>query len=276
MKRYLMNKGFIIGISLVFLASGKGFSSDNVGQNIHEEEKIEKYKKGDKSNKEDLIGKVLEGKIEYEINKVNHLAYLEGYKDNTIKPEGNLTREEAAMVFYRLLDIDFRRDIETSENSFDDIESGRWSEEAIGTLEKIGMITGYKDGSFRPEKEITRAEISSIIGKLTDTLILPTEFKDVVDHWAEDYINSIGSKGWIRGYEDGNFRPNGLIKRSELATIVNNILERNIRKTNILPGIKEFDDLNEDKWYYKEIVEATNSHKYIIKNGEDIWVELID
>lgn len=217
---------------------------------------------------------VIEDKTEIKLNKKDHLAYLKGYEDKTIRAEGNLSREEASMVFYRLLDKDYRAKIETKEHNFKDIENGRWSEEAIATLSKAGMIKGYEDGNFKPEEKITRAEISAMISKLTETKVMDTKFKDAVEHWAEEYINSAQKQGWINGYEDGSFRPDDKIKRSEFAKIINTLLERKVEKENILKGIKDFKDLFGEEWYYTEIVEATNGHKYEIKDNKEIWLEL--
>lgn len=215
-------------------------------------------------------------KIDFDLNKLDHLAYIKGYKDQTVQPEGTLTREEAAMVFYRLLDLDYRKNVETDNHNYTDIPKGLWSEKAIGTLSKIELVNGYKDESFRPKEKITRGELSKIIAKFTETVEGETKFNDIKGHWAEEFINSVEYKKWINGYEDGSFRPNNFIKRNEFVKIMNLVLERNVDAETIPFEIKQFKDLNKGTWYYDDMVEATNGHNYTIKDKIETWTEKDD
>ncbi len=225
------------------------------------------------------LGKLLEARIDFELNEKDHLSYIKGYTDSTVKPENNLTREEAAMVLYRLMAPEYRRELEYRENDFIDVDENRWSDKPISILAKAGMLTGYKDGSFKPTNEITRAELATMIAKLTDVIVLETKFEDIKGHWAEDYINSVQKTGWIQGYEDNTFRPNELIKRSEFVSIINNVLFRKVDKENILPDVKRFKDLEQNRWFYEGMVEAINGHDYELKRLDDSsekWIKLID
>ncbi|MGI6468397.1 MAG: S-layer homology domain-containing protein [Syntrophomonadaceae bacterium] len=213
------------------------------------------------------------------LNKEDHFAYIAGYPDNTVRPEGNVTREEVAAVFYRLLDETYRDSVKTDVNNFLDVEADRWSNIQISTLAAIGVITGYPDGTFRPSNSITRAELATIASKF-DKLspFVADNFSDITGHWANQYINSAAQKGWVKGYEDGTFRPEQPITRAEFVTLVNNVLGRKVLKENILPDAKTFPDLSPNAWYYEAMMEAINGHYYERENPDDyeVWTELYE
>ncbi len=224
-------------------------------------------------------GKVIEPKIEYELNKKDHFAYIKGYPDITVQPNGYITREEVAMVFYRLMEQEYRKEIETTNYNFTDVKPNTWSTKAIATLSNGGLLKGYPDGSFKPHGNMTRAEISKVIARFTDTKVLETEMTDIIGHWAEDYINTAQKEGWITGYGDGTFKPDKLLTRAEFVTMVNSLLDRKVKKENALPGLKQFKDLEENKWYYEQMIEAINGHLYEDKrlpDGSEKWTKLVD
>ena len=100
-------------------------------------------------------------------------------------------------------------------------ESTNWAYSYIQWLVKQGAVSGYSDGTFRPENPITRAEFSKMIVKSLDIpLNGSTVFRDTKYHWARDYIAALAGLGYISGYSDGTFRPNNLITRAEMVKIV--------------------------------------------------------
>lgn len=205
-----------------------------------------------------------------------HNWYIRGYPDNTIAPNGNVTRAEMAMVFFRLTanvgEITVRQ-------VFVDAEPTAWYGKAITYLRDHGIISGYKDGLFRPNDPITRAEMAKM-ASMFDNLSYHEDdmFADVPpDHWAHAYIGSSVAKGWLHGYEDGSFRPNNYASRAEMATLVNGVLNRRISGENIPEEIHKWDDLQENHWAYTNIIEAAHSHRYE-RNYEDdyeIWFEIV-
>ncbi len=212
-----------------------------------------------------------------ELNKQDHFQYIKGYPDNTVRPEGLITREEVTAVFYRLLDANYRNIIFTEEENFNDVNSDRWSLKYIATLSNGNIVEGYLDGSFKPKKPITRAELATIASKFDKLIYAETNsFSDIDNHWAIKYINSAAIKGWVKGYPDGTFRPDEYITRAEFVTLVNNVLGRRIHKENILEGIKVFPDLLDTMWYYEAMIEATNSHLYKrLEDSSELWIEII-
>lgn len=227
----------------------------------------------DSSKKKDKPNEIVDPKTP-ELNREEHYKYISGYEDGTIRPEDNITREEATTIIYRILDKDYRNSILTNTSSFKDVEKDRWSVEYIGTVEKGNIIKGYPDKTFRPDDNITRGETATIISRFTGTNSdNELELTDIKGHWAEDYIVNAIKKDWIKGYEDNTFKPDQAITRAEFITIINRVLERGIN-LELLDNIKTFIDIDPEKWYYKEILEATIDHDYIIEDGIEKWIEI--
>ncbi len=212
------------------------------------------------------------------LNKEDHFAYIHGYPDNTVRPEGNITREEVAAVFFRLLEANYRDSIRATVSRFPDVHVDRWSSKHIATLAVGAILEGYPDGTFRPGNYITRAELATIAARFDELSFLETNvFPDVEGHWAEKYINSAAKKGWVEGYPDGTFKPDQYITRAEFVTLVNRVLERRVRAENILPKAREFPDLKSSKWYYEAMQEAINSHLFEREpDGYETWLEITD
>lgn len=202
--------------------------------------------------------------VKSKLNTKDHFAYVKGYPDNTVRPDGLLTREEITEVFYRLLDEEYKGIIKSEKNNFSDVKVGSWSNAAISTLSNAGVVKGYKDGKFYPSKNVTRAELVAIALRLVGVdEKAKHQFNDVKGHWAEKEISSAVKRAWIKGYKDGSFKPDRYVTRAEFISFVNNVLDRHVKKENILKGTKDFKDLqDENKWYYAPIKAATNSYLY--------------
>ena len=208
-----------------------------------------------------------------DLERVDHFAYIIGYPEGDVRPLNTITREEVAMIFYRLLTDESREEYLSDENPFIDVESDRWSNRAISTLYNAGIISGYPDGTFRPTAPITRAEFATIAAKF-DNLDLgnPSKFIDIAGHWAKDYITSSENKGWIKGYPDMTFKPEQDITRAEAMTLINNVLGRIVLTENIHPDAIFWQDNPRDAWYFTAVMEATNSHEYTYNEvGEEVW-----
>ena len=204
----------------------------------------------------------------------DHIAYIQGYPDGNVKPEANITREEVATIIYRLLTAEKKAEIASTENNFSDVAADKWSIEAISTLANGGYISGYEDGTFKPEAPITRGEFVAIIARFVSESAKDAGFSDVADHWAKDAINKVVNMAWIEGYADGTFRPDAPITRAEVATIVNRMLVRYADANDAANATKSFADNSADAWYYLAMVEATNGHSEYGRreNGYDeIW-----
>ena len=211
-----------------------------------------------------------------ELNKTEHYAYVVGYDDGTIRPENNITRQEVATIFFRLLTDASRDYFYADDNTFTDVSKSLWSNIAISTMTKAGIVSGYDAATFMPLNNITRAEFATIAAKFdSSTYIGADKFTDISGHWAAEYINRAAEKGWISGYDDGTFKPDAYITRAEAMTLINNVLERHVSAEGMLSDMTSWPDNTADKWYYTPVQEATNSHYY--EKGEDgveAWTEM--
>ncbi len=213
------------------------------------------------------------GVLKPKLNTTDHYSYIKGYPDGTIKPQDNISRQEVATILFRLLDDSVRDHYYSKEVTFDDMTLEMWSITAVSTMTKAGVIAGYEDATFRPANNITRAEFATLCARFDSGGSYTGEhmFPDIEGHWAAKYINLAASKGWIKGYEDGTFRPNAYITRAEAMTLMNNVLERIVADDGMLPDMITWPDNTPDKWYYKAVQEATNSHFYVREAGLEKW-----
>ncbi|WP_289356878.1 MucBP domain-containing protein [Paenibacillus sp. S-12] len=202
-----------------------------------------------------------------------HYNYINGYPDGKIKPENLISREEVAVIFYRLMENSTRANFLKGTNSYKDIAEKRWSNRHISTMENAGIIKGYPDGSFLPERPITRAEFAAIASRFDKLNEQPnTMFSDISGHWAEKYIVSAANKGWIKGYKNGTFKPNQYITRAEAMAFINSVLNRKVHNDEIHKDAKKWPDITPTNWYYSDVMEATNYHDYHrIKDNFESW-----
>ena len=213
------------------------------------------------------------------LNIDDHYAYIIGYEDGTVRPQGNITRAEVATIFFRLLTDEVREEYWSTESGYSDVSSSDWYNNAISTLSNLGVITGYEDGTFRPNASISRAEFVTIATRFFDyTAEYEGTFSDVsYSSWYADFVQAAVDMGLVNGYENGTFRPNASITRAEAVAIVNRVLLRRPDAEHLLPWsvMNTFsDNVLESAWYYEDIQEATNSHDYEwLKSGVEDWTE---
>ena len=212
------------------------------------------------------------------LNSVDHFDYIKGYPDGTVRPAANITRGEVATIFFRLMTNEFRTENWSTENSFSDVKSSDWYNNAISTCVKAGILKGYTDGTFRPNQAITRAEFAAIAASFASEAV-PTGgmFKDIEGHWAQESIERAAAMGWIKG-SNGLFRPNDRITRAEVVTTINRMLDRIPDADHLLPDMKTFPDNTRDMWWYADMQEATNSHDYEFNGDQgtfEVWTEML-
>lgn len=198
------------------------------------------------------------------LNDSDHYAYIVGYEDGTIRPNGHITRAEAATVFFRLLTDEARDANLTDRSPYPDVSAGAWYNKAVATLSRMGILSGYEDGSFRPNATVTRAEFAAMAARFdTEAKPVDTPFTDLTGCWAADEIAKAYGKGWVNGYGDNTFRPNGPITRAEAVTLINRVLRR-LPETDkdLLPDERTWPDNPETFWGYLALQEASNSHLY--------------
>ncbi|MCC8161539.1 MAG: chitobiase/beta-hexosaminidase C-terminal domain-containing protein [Oscillospiraceae bacterium] len=206
-----------------------------------------------------------------------HIAYISGYPDGSVRAENEISREEVSQIIFRIMEDDAKDDYVPTGEEYPDVAADRWSAQAVEYLSINGIIHGYPDGSFMPEGKITRAEFCTLItyylGLDADYSEIP--FDDITDeHWGYGYVSALYNAGYITGYEDGTFRPDAQLSRAEAVTVFNLILGRTpLLEYLLTTDFNPFNDLEEDTWYYEKVLEASITHEYELNEDgyEEPW-----
>ena len=209
------------------------------------------------------------------LNKDDHVAYIIGYEDGTVRPNGRITRAEVATIFFRLLTDDARQRNWSSENNFSDVSADKWYNNAVSTLCHMGVLGGYSDGTFRPNAPITRAEFAKIAVSFAQAngSAVYSYFTDVkTTDWFAPYVTAAKDSSLIEGYSDGSFKPENRITRAEACAIVNRVLGRKPSKSHMKISDRiDWPDCTTADWFYEAIMEATNSHTYQMGKRVETW-----
>ena len=141
----------------------------------------------------------------------------------------------------------------------------------------LGIVRGRTSECFDPDAPITRSEFAAICARFDQTdVVIRNAFTDISECWAKEEIERAAVLGWIRGYEDGSFRPQDNITRAEAVTMINRVLQRIPEyQEDLLPDMITWPDNRPSDWYYLSVQEATNSHDFARKNnGYESWSAL--
>ena len=212
------------------------------------------------------------------LDTINHRAYVSGRGGQTFAPNGSLTRAEAAQMLYALMTEQAHKQYDRTSCGLRDVAAGCWYTTAVSTLANVGAISGYSDGTFRPNKEITRAEFVTILtGIYGEDTTKGMPFSDVGHSWCYDAVATAYAHGWVSGYSDGTFRPNQTITRAEAVVILNSVLGRSCDLTYVQANAQaalHFTDITPGAWYYADIIEASMGHTYTELAGIERWTAL--
>lgn len=205
------------------------------------------------------------------------VSYIKGYPDGTFKPSNNVTRAEAAQMFATLLNSGTSFGT-SSVTKFTDANN-KWYSPAVNYIAGKGLLSGYSDGTFKPDADITRAEFAQMIsGYLKAGYAGSANFKDVKGHWASDAIDKVFGNKAVEGYPDGTFKPNKTLTRAEAVTVLNAVFNRyttseslkNVSSSNL----KNYSDISSSNWAYYQILDASNAHvsqKVTSTSNEEVW-----
>ena len=238
----------------------------------------DKDKNKDKdNNKDNNTGETTPTKVPALLNGSNHFAYVVGYKDGNVRPQGNITRAETAAIFFRLLKEEVRSENLSKHNDFADVTEDSWYNTAVSTMAGMNILKGRTANSFVPQAPITRAEFAAICARFDSGKAEENSgFTDISGHWAEKDIERAATLGWVSGYTDGSFHPDAPITRAEAMTLINRVLCRMPEtKADLLDSMTKWPDNQPGAWYYLAVQEATNSHTYEQKDSKyETWTAL--
>jgi hypothetical protein len=195
----------------------------------------------------------------YENNSTGrHDKYIVGYPDGTFGPERSITRAELAAMLCRLFDLNSGS---SNYNQYKDLSKKHWAYGSIVACSNEGLFGGYPDGTFKPDKVLTRAELAAILSRklsVDNTVSIWIHFSDLNDHWAKNQVEQMYRQNIIKGYSDESVKPNKSITRAETVTMLNRFM---FRGQQLSASIK-FKDLSSNHWAYEEIAEAASNHSY--------------
>ncbi len=252
---------------------GSGFVPGNTDKNkTTDSDKNKDNKQNNKDKKDNKSGLSIK-----DLNTRDHYRYMVGYEDKTFRPNREMTRAEVATMFVRLLDD--KSASSSQAKTFKDVKAKDWYADPVAYASYRGIVSGYPDGTFKPNAPISRAEFASIAARFADlTKTEPLSFSDVAKgNWAYNSIAKASSQGWLSGYPDGTFRPNNKINRAEVTSITNRMLGRKADLDSIAknPGqVVSYKDVDKDAWWYGDIMEASNGHDYDKGAKAAVWTRL--
>lgn len=204
-----------------------------------------------------------------------HIQYISGYPDNTVRPDGNVTRAEAVTMLVRLKAYPLTE----GEEIFKDVKANAWYAPFISVAYKNNILEEKKGEAFRPDEKITRAELAQLISHLDKKNNAKANFPDIAGHKYEAAINqSFGNKR-IAGYPDGSFKPDNAITRAETARILNSLFDRKVDSKGldkVMDDLRLYKDLDKSHWAYYEIMEASHTHHCERdEKGLELWTSII-
>ena len=237
----------------------------------------------------DKSGQIVLPIIEEKPVTEKHAAYIVGYEDGTFRPEAQMTRAEAAAIFARLLAEAKGENISSASAryaNFTDTVPGAWYSAYVNYLSSYGVVMGNSRTAFRPNEDVTRAELTAMAVRffeVTDkenaqTTVKQGEYKVFNDvsssYWAAEYIENAALYGWVQGYGNGSFKGEAKITRAEAVTLINNLLNRSADKEFISRNTRKlngFTDMYAKHWAYEAIMEAANGHTAVLENEAETW-----
>lgn len=263
-------------VTYTYIFGKKHHSSSDDNNNSSKDENKDKDNNKE-NNKDNNTSETTPTKVPALLNGSNHFAYVVGYKDGNVRPQGNITRAETAAIFFRLLKEEVRSENLSKHNDFADVTEDSWYNTAVSTMAGMNILKGRTANSFAPQAPITRAEFAAICARFDSGRAEENSgFTDISGHWAEKEIERAATLGWVSGYTDGSFHPDAPITRAEAMTLINRVLCRMPEtKADLLDSMTKWPDNQPGAWYYLAVQEATNSHTYEQKDSKyETWTAL--
>ncbi|MFS0726924.1 Ig-like domain-containing protein [Paenibacillus sp. 1P07SE] len=184
----------------------------------------------------------------------DHGAYMNGYEDGSFRPSREVTRAELAAILSRLYPM---AATESSASEPTDIAT-HWAAASIRAVVAAGYMQGYPEGSFQPDRVLSRAEIAAILSRIEGLTHTGTAtFGDVASgHWAEGYIAAVAQAGLMTGYDGKLFKPGQGVTRAETVVIFNRLLGREPLIDGSEPS---WADVSPQHWAFGDIEEASRA-----------------
>lgn len=197
-----------------------------------------------------------------------HVDYIKGNGTGYFFPDNGISRAEAAVILYRLLD-----DMVPVSVSYMDVPTDSWYYDAAVQLGSLGIIRPIET-TFQGSEQLTRGEFIRYLSCFFPLRTDVQQFSDVVSQDENAAaILSARAYGWLEGYGDGRVGPNDILKRCQAVALINRALGRSSDHTlvdNAHPAL--YLDVSPSDWYYYDVMEATVPHEYSDKwSSGETW-----
>lgn len=213
-------------------SSSSSSSSKNKSDSVSKDKKNDvDSTKGDKTKPAD------------DVAQATHKGYLGGYQDGGVHPDSLITRAELAALLNRLADLP---PVEAT--------GDHWAAADIAAVKAAGIMRGYENGDFGPDRYVTRAELTATLVRVLN--LSPASggsFSDIAGHWAEGDLVAAANADLIRGYPDGTMRPDQSVTRAEAVAMLNRAFDISAES---LPDASPWNDIDESHWAYREFIAA--------------------
>ncbi len=168
-----------------------------------------------------------------DVEKLAGLKLLNGYPDGTFGPDYTVTRAEFAAMLMNVFEYADLKPTVRSSVYFSDVSEGQWYYDCVSRMAQEDVLFGYGDGTFRPEKQITREEVAAMITRMLTRFEITMNdseltFKDAdyISWWARNPLGKIAPMDIIRGMPDGTFNPADNATRAQAAVMILRMLEK--------------------------------------------------
>lgn len=191
--------------------------------------------------------------------------YVIGNEDHMFMPNKGITRAEIAQIFARALGYDgYQRNGEY--NPYSDLNTNAWYYDAVITTTEAGLFRGTDNGTFEPNREITKAELIATIARFQELGIKDGNTMNMrPGHWALGEVEAAYQEGWLDIYTRGlvNFDADMVITRAEVVAIFNRAFGRIADIAYIDANanrLTTFKDVNKSDWFYYDVITAANTY----------------
>lgn len=238
--------------------------ADALNQSLGDVEETEDPDVGEDVN--DLVESILDPRLTESDEAADIL--IDAIKSTPAADDGvDITESVVAEITEDIEDavVEAEEEVETEEEvSFTDVSKSDWFADYVDELAEEGILSGYDDGTFRPEQEITRAELTKVAVVAFELPIIDEDagFSDVSeDDWFAPYINTAAYYGFINGYDDGTFKPNDTINRAETAKVLVGTIAKMLTDPEYFLGsaatwTNPFVDVYTTAWYYEYFMQG--------------------
>ena len=173
----------------------------------------------------------------------------------------------------------------TEQTSFSDVPAGQWYSAAVSWAAENGIVLGYPDGTFAPDKAVSREDAMTLLVRFAGwkALTLPEggelTYADAasIQDYAKEAVAVATAAGILAGYPDGTFLPQKSITRAEAVTILNRVLGRSCDLTFVQANAQaasHFTDVTPGAWYYAAVTEVSVGHTFTELTGIERWTAL--